>query len=102
MATPRAPFALGVLAADQLPLDEELPVEPVELADVDVQPARCDACSLATCVAQRASRSRCGRLGVARLMNGKVGQVAGQADAAADDDVRLRAGAAQPFAARAC
>ncbi len=31
---------------------------------------------------------------------GEVGQVAGQADAAADDDVGLGAGAAQPFAAR--
>ena len=30
---------------------------------------------------------------------GKVGQVAGQADAAADDDVGLGPGAAQPFAA---
>ena len=30
----------------------------------------------------------------------EVGQVARQADAAADDDVGLRAGAAEPFAAR--
>ena len=36
MATPRAPSALGVLAADQLPLDQKLAVDALELVDVDV------------------------------------------------------------------
>ena len=35
---------------------------------------------------------------LARLVNGNGGQVAGQANAAGDDDVGLRPGAAQPFA----
>ena len=56
------PFALGVLAADQLPLDQELAVDALELVDVDVlQLARL--LDLQDAVAQEWPRSRCGRPG---------------------------------------
>ena len=69
MATPRAPCS-RLLAADQLPLDEELPVDALEVFDVDVfqtlaRPGRWQSA--------RAETARSGRdpARVARLMNGK-------------------------------
>ncbi len=95
-------LAFGVFAADQLPLDQELPVDDLEFVDVRGTPVRrcreSDAVDLQDCFAQR-------RLDIgAVLLAGpaderEVRQIPGQANAAADDDVRLRSGAPQPFAA---
>ena len=92
-------LAFGVLAADELPLDQELPVDAVQLADVDVVAARRKPAAWQSC-----SRSIALDLGAVVLAGPaderEIGQVAGQADAAAHDDVGLRPGAAQPFADR--
>ena len=97
-------LGLGVFAADQLPLDQELPIDLFQRADVDVN-------QLAGELAGAVQRGDAVAEDSADLVavavggsgdEGKVGQVARQANAAADDDVGLRAGAAQPFAARLC
>ena len=92
---PRA-LGLGELAADELPLDEELAVDFLQPADVDVL--------------ELPAHRRGGNplvqepLDVGPVLLGGsadervVGHVAGQPDAAAHDDVRFRPGAAQPFA----
>ena len=92
-------LAFGMFAADQLPLDEELAVDALQLVDVDVlELARL--LHLQHAVAEHVLDL--GAVGLAGAADeGKLGQVAGQADAAADDDVALGAGAPQPFAARA-
>ena len=96
-------FGVGVFAADELPLDEELAVDLLQRADVDVD-------QLAGELGRRraAFRSRSRRIwpisarsvSVARAMNGKSARLRARRMRLRDDDVGLRAGAAQPFAAR--
>ena len=88
---------LGMLAADELPLDEELAVEVFEVGDVDVAQLGVDP----ELVELRAERFFDLRLGVVvgPVGEGELGQVPRQADAAGDDDVGLGTGPAQPLAA---
>ena len=96
------PLALGVFAADELPLDEELAVDAFQLADVDVDQL---AGELARLV-QLSIRSRRMLLDLGAVavggaaMNGKSARLRARRMRLLDDDVRLRAGAPQPFAAR--
>ena len=85
-----------MLAADQLPLHKELPIQAVQAVDVDIE-------KLARLV-QAAARTRAATLRFhAVLVAGpaderEIRQIPGQADAAADDDVGLGARAPQPLA----
>ena len=93
-----AALGLGVLAADQVPLDEELAVDASPARRRRRRAARSEALMRQDALAQDLlDLGAVLRRGAAD--EGEVGQIAGQADAAADDDVRLGAGAAQPFAA---
>ncbi len=94
-------IGIGVLAADELAFDEELPVDCFQRADIDVdQLAREFALLVQLFDAAAEDLADLGTVGVGRARDkGEVGQIAGEADAAADDDVGLWAGAAQPFAA---
>ncbi len=94
-------LGLGVLAADELPLDEELPIDRFQLADVDVDQLAGELALLVQLFdAAAEDLADFGAVGVGRPGDEReIGQVAGQANAAADDDVGFRAGAPQPFAA---
>ena len=63
-------LALGVLAADQVPLDEELAIDPCQLVDVEVEQLAGLAMA-EDALAQRSSRSASRSCAVARLMKGK-------------------------------
>ena len=96
MATPRGPVAVGQLAGDDLALDQELAVERAEAVDVDVG-------QLELGVRQRRAEMGLdlGLLAAAGAVGEReVGEVAGQPDARAHDDVALGAGATQPLAGR--
>ena len=94
-------FGIGVFAADELAFDEELAVDGFQRADVDVDQLAGELALLVQLFdAAAEDLADLGAVGVGRAGDEReVGQVASQADAAADDDVGLRAGAAQPFAA---
>ena len=94
-------FGIGMLAADELPLDQELPIDGFQRADVDVDQLAGELALLVQLLDPPAEDlADLGPVGVGRAGDErKVGQVARQPDAAADDDVRLGPGAAQPFAA---
>ena len=92
-------LALGVLAADQVPLDEELAVDLLQLRQVDVEQVGLGGDGQDPLVQDLLDLGAV--LGRGPADEGEVGQVAGQADAAADDDVGLGPGAPQPFAAGA-
>jgi len=89
------PLGVGQLAANKLPLDQELAIEREQAGEVDVFEARVvlefadllaeDLVDLVLLVGAGPAGERERR------------QVAGQADTAGDDDVRLRTGATQPF-----
>ena len=66
-------FGLGMLAADELPLDQELPIDAVQRADVDVAQFAREPASFVQLLDRRSdlARSRRGRCRVARLMKGK-------------------------------
>ena len=93
-------LAFGVLAADQLALDQKLTVDDLQLVDVEVlQFARLFDSHHA--IAQdRFDVAAIGRAGAAD--EGEIGQVSCQANAAGNDDVALGSGSPQPLAARSC
>ena len=92
-------LAVGVLAADELPLDEELAVDRLQPLDVEIEEV-VGAVDAENRLAQRAFDL--GAVVRAGPANERISRkVAGQADAAANDNVGLRSGAAQPFAAAA-
>jgi hypothetical protein len=96
---PRA-FGVGQFAADQLPLDQKLAVDFVQRVDIDER----DGIPFLDAFQAFAHRTFDGRPVQSRAFphERKIRHIAGQADAAADDDVRIGAGAAQPFAALPC
>ena len=86
-------------AAGIAPLDEKLPIDALELIDIDVfQLARF--LDREDPIAQKALDLAAIALAGA-ADEGKFGEVAREPYAAADDDIAFRAGAPQPFAAGA-
>ena len=94
-------LGIGVLAADELALDQKLAVDGFERADVDVNHLAGELALLVQLLDARAEDfADLGAVGVGRTGDEReIGQIAGQANAAADDDIGLGARAAQPFAA---
>ena len=90
-------LALGVLAADQVPLDEKLTIDLFQPRQVDVQQLVLGDDLEDPFVQDLFDPQAVLRRGAAD--EGEIGQVARQADAAADDDVGLGARAPQPLAA---
>ena len=86
-----------MLAADQLPLDEELAVDAGQSATLTYNRSVVSADAPAPLVQRFLDLHAV--LGRGPADEGEIGQVPGQADAAADHDVRLRACAAEPLAA---
>ena len=86
-------FGVGMLAADELPLDQELAIDGFQRADVDVDQLAGELALLVQLFdAAAEDLADLGAVGVGRARDEReVGQVAGQANAAADDDVGLRA-----------
>src|SRR5436190_128986 len=94
-------FGIGMLAADELALDQELAVDGFQGADINVDQLAGELALLVQLFDAAAENfTDFGAVGVGRARDEwEVGQVAGKADATANDDVGFRAGAAQPFAA---
>ncbi|MEY4180939.1 MAG: hypothetical protein RLY70_4514 [Planctomycetota bacterium] len=90
-------FGFGEFAADQLAFDEELAVDIAESLDVDVFGAAPGVDFGHAFADKSGDRSPLG-FGAA-ADEGEFGEVAGQANPAAYDDVRIGAGAAEPLAA---
>src|SRR5205085_11667791 len=95
------PFGVGAFAADKLAFDQELPIDGFQGTNVDVNQLASEFALLVKLFdAAAEDLADLGAVGVGGARDEwEVGQVAGEADAAADDDVGLRSGAAQPFAA---
>src|SRR5262245_9834741 len=92
---------IRVLPADQLTLDEELAVDLFQRANVDIDQLPRElagAMQRGHAVAQNLADLIAIALGSPRNER-KVREIAGQPDAAGDDDVRLRSAAAKPFTA---
>jgi hypothetical protein len=82
------PFAFGMLAADELALDQELPIQPFEFVDVEIL-EMISIRNLHDALAQRSlDLDPIGRRGLGNER--MIGQIAGQTNPAADHNVRLR------------
>ena len=89
----------GMFAADELPFDQKLPIDAVQIADVDVRQLAGRFANFQHAVAQDSFD-----IGAILLRGaadeGELGQIARQANARAHDDIGLGAAAAKPFADR--
>lgn len=95
------PFGIRMFAADELTFDEELAVDCFQGTYVDVDELAGEfALSVKFFDAAAKYLADLGTVGVGRARDeGEVGQIAGEPNAATDDDIRFWAGTAQPFAA---
>ena len=99
MATAAGSIAFGQFAADQLSLDQELAIDRFHAASTSRKMQIRQLFELQQICSRKRLLDRRAIMFGAAANEGKIRQIAGQANAAADDDVRLGARAAQPFAA---
>jgi hypothetical protein len=89
-------MALGVLAADQVALDEELAIDAGQIVDLDVDQI------VRLLDSENLLPKQCldpVAIGIGRTPDERIiGQIARKADPTAHHDVGLRTGAPQPFA----
>ncbi len=89
-----------MFTADELPLDEHLPVEGLQQVDIEIREFLGGLQPLHLLAEGGFDIRPHGVVGAGRKW--KLSEIAGQADAAGDDDVRVGTRAAQPLTARVC